>query len=524
MSDLARRTLARIAFAAAALAAAPAVAGSAAPAVPRFDDATAALPGPPHVYSGGWEHFVGGGVAVFDCNGDARPDFAAAGGSAPARLYVNASAPGNMAFTAGTLPPLSETTGLWPLDIDGDGNLDLAVLSVGPNHLLRGDGACGFTDASAEWGFDGGDRWSTAFSATFEPGRERPTLAIGNYVDRTDPNGPFEACDVNALYRWDGDGYGEPTLLEPSFCALSMLFSDHARRGRADLRVSNDRHYYVRGGSEQMWAMPELTLMGPEDGFDPVSIWGMGIASRDLTGDGLPEVVLTSMGDQLMMLAEPGGWRPAPYAIGTYAQRPFLGDDGRPSTGWHAEFADVNNDGRVDLFIAKGNVDQMPTNAMEDPNNLLLQRADGTFEEAADRAGIATTERARGAALEDFDGDGALDLVVVNRRAPLELWRNAGVDGHAVLVEPRQAGPNPFAVGAFVERRRPDGTLDAVEITVGGGHGGGRTGPVHFGIGSAGSAEVRVIWPDGTASAFVTIPAGRAILHRTASGLEIRQR
>ncbi|UOM34359.1 CRTAC1 family protein [Acuticoccus sp. I52.16.1] len=492
------------------------------PQVPRFEDASGALPGPPHAYAGGWEHFVGGGVAVFDCNGDARPDIVAAGGTAPARLYVNASAPGAMAFTAGVLPALGETTGVWPLDIDGDGRLDLAVLSVGTNHLLRGDGACGFADASADWSFDGGDRWSTAFSATFEAGRDHPTLAIGNYVDRTDPAGPFEACDVNALYRWEGAGYAPPVTLEPGFCALSMLFSDHARRGTADLRVSNDRHYYVRGGSEQMWHMPGLTPMGPEDGFDPVSIWGMGIASRDLTGDGLPEIVLTSMGDQLMMLAEPGGWRPAPYSIGTYAQRPFLGDDGRPSTGWHAEFADVNNDALADLFIAKGNVDQMPTNAMEDPNNLLLQRADGTFEEAADRAGIATVERARGAALEDFDGDGALDLVVVNRRAPLELWRNAGVAGRAVRVEVRQDGPNPFAVGAFVERRRPDGTLEPVEITVGGGHGGGRAGPVHFGIADADAAQIRVVWPDGTASPFVSVAAGRAVLHRTATGIDLR--
>ena len=67
-----------------------------------------------------------------------------------------------------------------------------------------------------------------------------------------------------------------------------------------------------------------------------------------------------------------------PSTWGTYAQRPFLGDDGRPSTGWHAEFGDVDNDGRDDLFIAKGNVDQMPSNAAKDPNNLLMQRRTGT--------------------------------------------------------------------------------------------------------------------------------------------------
>ena len=61
------------------------------------------------------------------------------------------------------------------------------------------------------------------------------------------------------------------------------------------------------------------------------------------------------------------------------AHRPFIGDVSRPSTAWHAEFGDVDNDGRDDLFIAKGNVDQMPSNAAKDPNNLLMQHQDGTF-------------------------------------------------------------------------------------------------------------------------------------------------
>ena len=65
----------------------------------------------------------------------------------------------------------------------------------------------------------------------------------------------------------------------------------------------------------------------------------------------------------------------------------IVGDDGRPSTGWHAEFGDVDNDGRLDLFIAKGNVDQMPSNALHDPNNLLMQTTDGTFIETAAAAG-----------------------------------------------------------------------------------------------------------------------------------------
>lgn len=467
----------------------------------------------PHVYTGGWEHFVGGGVAILDCDGDSRPEFIAAGGKNPMALYRNVSEPGRMAFARAEIAPLEGVTGLYPLDIDSDGLLDLAVLRVGANVLLKGGPDCSFSDASAEWNFDGGDRWSTAFSATWEDGRDWPTLAIGNYVDRDDPEGPFEACDMNELHRAnDQNGY-EKTELAPGFCALSMLFSDWQRSGTQDLRVSNDRHYYVRGGSEQMWAMPELALRAG-DGWKPISIWGMGIASQDITGDGRPEVVLTSMGDQLMQIASPEGYTAAPFGIGTYAARPYTGGDGRPSTGWHAQFGDVNNDGRDDLFIAKGNVDQMPGMATKDPNNLLIQKADGTFEERGEVAGVASMKRSRGAGLADFDGDGRLDLVVVNRRAPLELYHNVTDKvGNWLALDPRQTGKNTRAVGAWVEVRIGDRVV-AREVTVGGGHVSGQSVPLHFGLGSATSAEARVIWPDGVESAWQTYVMGQTHLVR----------
>ncbi|WP_335339574.1 hypothetical protein [Falsihalocynthiibacter arcticus] len=50
------------------------------------------LPAPPHQYVGGWEHYVGGGLAAFDCNGDALPELYAAGGEAPAALLLNTTA------------------------------------------------------------------------------------------------------------------------------------------------------------------------------------------------------------------------------------------------------------------------------------------------------------------------------------------------------------------------------------------------------------------------------------------------
>lgn len=460
---------------------------------PLFADHATALGG--HIYDGGWEHFVGGGVAVFDCNADGLPDIFAAGGENPARGWRNL---GDMRFAPLDLPDLTGTTGAYPLDLDADGAMDLFVLRAGGNVALRGAGDCSFTDATAAWGIPAGDRWSTAFSAWWRDDG-RPYLAIGNYVDRSDPAGPFGTCDANEILTPTPDGYASADLT-PGFCPLSILAARDAR-GQLALRLSNDRHYYLRGGQEQMWDILDTRFLGPDDGWPSLSLWGMGIASRDLNGDGRDEVMLTSMGDQVLKFAQADGtYANAPYDIGTYAQRPHTGDDGRPSTGWHAEFADINNDARSDLFIAKGNVDQMPGLAMSDPNNLLIQQPDGTFVETASAAGVATTARARGAALADFDGDGRLDLVVVNRRAPIELYRNITPDtGHWAGISLSQSGGNAHAIGAVVTVITPD-HQQSQQNTIGGGHAGGRAGPLHFGLGSADTGTVQVQWPDGANS------------------------
>ena len=467
---------------------------------------------PAHVYDGGWEHFVGGGVSAFDCNGDRFPELVAAGGSNPAILLVNATGtPGApLAFRADTPEALALTgvTGAYPLDIDDDGVLDLAVMRVGENLLLKGGPDCTF--APFDIGFASDDRWTTSFTATWEAGQPLPTLFFGNYVDRTDPDGPFEACDENQLYRPENSVYSGPKLLEPGYCALSALFTDWNRTGRADLRLSNDRQYYVKGGQEELWAMgPTPRPYTEAEGWQRQSLWGMGIASRDVNGDGLPDVFLSSMADQRLQLRDGPGptWRSVAFALGTTAQRPHLGDDGRPSTGWTIAFGDVDLDGRDDVFIAKGNVEQMPSNAMEDPNNLLMQQADGAFREASVEAGVASLARSRGAVLADFDLDGRLDLAVNNRRAPLEVYRNdTATEGHWLAVELAEPPPNTRAVGAWLDLRIGDHVY-AREITVGGAHASGLALPEHFGLGAAETAELRVTWSDGTVTDWMPLEA-----------------
>ena len=195
-----------------------------------------------------------------------------------------------------------------------------------------------------------------------------------------------------------------------------------------------------------------------------------------------------------------------------------MGDDLKPSTAWHAQFEDVNNDGRPDLFIAKGNVDRMPDFAQKDPSNLLLQKPDAHFVEVGDVSGIASFAIARGAILADFNLDGKMDLAVINRRENAKIWRNVSTEiGGFIAIRLETETSNRDAIGAWIEVKTASGTQRR-EITSGGGHASGQNGYWHFGLGTATSAEMRVIWPDGTEGPWQKVTAGQ--FYRVSPGQE----
>ena len=247
---------------------------------------------------------------------------------------------------------------------------------------------------------------------------------------------------------------------------------------------------------------------------------------------------LTSQGDnKLQTLAD--GPRPADVrghrasSAASTAHRPFTGGDVLPSTAWHDQFADVNNDGIIDLFVAKGNVEAEDGYATRDPSNLLIGQPDGTFVEGAEAAGIVEL---RAGAWRGARRPQPRRAARPRRRQPSGARRRCGATSAAATPTGRrrwargwpsashQPAPNVDAIGAWVETRVGDRTT-VHEVTVGGGHASGAARLDPRRAGRRRQADVRVQWPDGEIGPWMTLAAGPfATIERGADAVATRGR
>jgi hypothetical protein len=266
--------------------------------------------------------------------------------------------------------------------------------------------------------------------------------------------------------------------------------------------VTNDRQYYV-GGEEQLWrvAPGEAPRLTPTRTVGARQIWGMGTASYDLTGDGYPEVYLTSQADNKPQTPPPA--RPSlpsptsrsrrrdvaqPYAVATRSSPPPAPRVGTSTT-------------TVWSTCSCPRAPQPSRLCRGTRATLIGQPTDG---EGADAAGIVPYARGQGR-LDDFNLDGLLDRsrsTTGNRprsggtSAPVE--RGAGGVGAWLAVRvSRRARTGTRSARSLRSGRAEAQRLSAAAATVGGGHLGGKLGWIHPGLGSARDAEIRVRWPDG---------------------------
>ena len=422
-------------------------------------------------------------------------------------------------------------------DYDHDGFDDLFVCNWGSDRLLRNRGDGTFEDVTARAGV-GDDDWSTCAAFGDADGDGDLDLYVSRYFHfdlAAPPNGgrpckfgPIEApCGPqwepavpDLLWRNDGDGTFTDVSVESGIRAVrpsygfAVTFCDPDDDGRLDLFVGNDSLPNFLFRNQGGLRFEEIAVAaGVSANIDGVDQACMGADLADYDDDGREDFVVTNFSnDYNTVYRNAGGlvFDDVTRAIG-------LAEASWWTLGWGTKFFDADCDGDLDYFVANGHLypDTRGVASLEHEqlNHLFLQH-DGRFELVSLQAGpgLALKQSSRGAAVGDLDGDGWLDLVVVELSAPLSILRATPQPGvHRALVELLPAAD-----------RRP---IDHARVTV---RAGGRTQTrrmnragsfassndprLHFGLGAATTIdELQVRWPDGATQRFTDLPADRRV-------------
>ena len=471
---------------------------------------------------------VPGGLAVFDYNGDGRPDlFFTNGAATPSlekstdayanRLYRN---DGGMRFTdvtaAAGVRGVGYSMGAAAADYDNDGHVDLFVAGVRANQLLhnRGDGR--FEDVSAKAGFASGE-WSVG-GAWFDYDNDgRLDLLVVNYVQWSPESNRYCGdqgrgiriyCHPryfqglpNRLYRNRGDGTFEDVSGRAGFLShigkgMSAAVADYDHDGRMDAFVTNDTmpNFLFRNKGDGTFEETAL-LAGVSVPVSGRPISAMGTDFQDYDNDGWEDIHFTALSTETFPLFHNDG----KGAFIETTQSSGLAALTAKSSGWCTVFADIDNDGSKDIFTANSHandrIGDVAPLQWKQANNLFLNDGRGHFRDATAESGLAAAVGVhRGCGVADFNGDGRLDIAVLVLGARAELWQNDSAPDHRWLIV-RLVGTksNRDGIGARVTVGRQVRTMSSALGYASSSHAG-----VHFGLGTAAdSVRVDVQWPSG---------------------------
>jgi enediyne biosynthesis protein E4 len=499
---------------------------------------------------------VASGLALLDYNGDGYTDIYFLNGSAlPGadfhepprnRLYRN---DGNWRFIDVTeeagVGDTGYGLGVCVGDYNNDGYPDIYVNNFGPNILYRNNGDGTFTDVTEEAGVAAGNQVGAGAAFLDMNGNGLLDLFVANYVAFNFENhqishmsgfpayvGPLNyEPTANNLYRNNGDGTFTDVSVSSGIAAhrgtgMGIICVDYDGDGDTDIVVGNDLrpNFVFQNDGTGHFKEVGLALGLAYDALGNVH-GTMAVEAADWNNDGWPDFYMTSYQRQLTVLYQ----NQQGLLFEDVTRQTGAGTDTYPQVTWGTGLVDLDNDGHRDLFIACGhlidNIEQFDDSTRYHARNILLRNnGQGRFVNVSDQAGdgLLPELSSRGAAFDDLDNNGLLDIVILNSRREPTILRNVSPGTHHwVQLQLRGTRSNRDGIGARVTIHAGDMTQIG-EVHSGRGYQSDYGKRLHFGLGQRNRIDrVQVKWVGGGVDIFRDIEVNRLITLVEGSGLAV---
>jgi hypothetical protein len=479
---------------------------------------------------------TGAGCAFFDYDGDGDLDIYVVNGAylkgiSSVRGRTNAAKLTNALYRNngdGTFTDVTVEAGVGDrgfgmacaaADYDNDGDRDLFVTNYGRDVLYRNNGDGTFDDVTDKAGV-GSEQWSTGCTF-FDFDRDGDLdLYVGGYL----------VFDPDYQHYFAAEAFPGPL----------------AYKGQKDILYRNN-------GDGTFSNVAERAGVGTSQGR------AMGVSSSDLDDDGDIDVYVANDGMENYLYRNNGDGHFSNVALDTGSA---FGENGEATSAMGPEFGDFDNDGLVDILVpdmgygclyrntgkgyyeeksaklgvarvlgqytswsgnffdfdGDGELDILVVNGdshhLEPEEDTLLHGQSGRFVDISAGIGADFQQKfvGRGSAVGDIDNDGDLDVLVLNLNARPRLLRNDGGNrANWLMIEAVGTHSNRDAIGTRV-RVTAGGVTQTREVRSSSGYLSQSDHRLHYGLGAHATADrIEIRWPDGAVQVLEGTPANQVL-------------